>query len=152
MVVTAEGSIAVSSFPSSSFTHKSIPCSNFHEYSQLILHKCTCKNRLNLTTATSVSLYKGPKPRFIHLTDELILVDAKPKKLHDEMLDLQHAAAFLPLPKIQASLDHSITSGSDLYIITVSVQQNPDETKLNLLERSLTLFRNIVPPLIKCSP
>ncbi|RWV78970.1 hypothetical protein GW17_00059966, partial [Ensete ventricosum] len=30
------------------------------------------------------------------LTDELALVDAKPDKLPGEMLDLQHAAAFLP--------------------------------------------------------
>ncbi|CAA2981318.1 L-lactate dehydrogenase B-like [Olea europaea subsp. europaea] len=86
------------------------------------------------------------------LTDELALVDAKPEKLRGEMLDLQHAAAFLPRTKIQASLDYSITSGSDLCIITAGVRQNPGETRLNLLERNLALFRSIVPPLVKYSP
>ncbi|KAL2547424.1 Lactate/malate dehydrogenase family protein [Forsythia ovata] len=86
------------------------------------------------------------------LADELALVDAKADKLRGEMLDLQHAAAFLPRTKIQASLDYSITSGSDLCIITAGVRQNPGETRLNLLERNLALFRNIVPPLVKYSP
>ncbi|CAI9772489.1 unnamed protein product [Fraxinus pennsylvanica] len=86
------------------------------------------------------------------LTDELALVDAIPEKLRGEMLDLQHAAAFLPRTKIQASLDYSITSGSDLCIITAGIRQNPGETRLNLLERNLALYRNIVPPLAKYSP
>nr|GMC90179.1 calpain-type cysteine protease DEK1 [Ipomoea batatas] len=42
------------------------------------------------------------------LADELALVDAKAEKLRGEMLDLQHAAAFLPRTKIQASVDYSI--------------------------------------------
>ncbi|XP_059318767.1 L-lactate dehydrogenase B-like [Lycium barbarum] len=86
------------------------------------------------------------------LADELALVDAKSDKLRGEMLDLQHAAAFLPRTKIHASMDYSVTSGSDLCIVTAGARQNPGESRLNLLQRNVALFKSIVPPLVKYSP
>ena len=86
------------------------------------------------------------------LADELVLVDAKPDKLRGEMLDLQHAAAFLPRTKIHASVDYAITVGSDLCIVTAGARQLPGESRLNLLQRNVELFRNIIPPLAKYSP
>ncbi|XP_073298851.1 L-lactate dehydrogenase B-like [Primulina huaijiensis] len=86
------------------------------------------------------------------LADELALVDAKEDKLRGEMLDLQHAAAFLPRTKIRASLDYSVTANSDLCIVTAGARQNPGESRLNLLQRNVSLFRHIVPPLAKYSP
>ncbi|XP_073135060.1 L-lactate dehydrogenase B [Henckelia pumila] len=86
------------------------------------------------------------------LADELALVDAKEDKLRGEMLDLQHAAAFLPRTKIRASIDYSVTADSDLCIVTAGARQNPGESRLNLLQRNVSLFRHIVPPLAKYSP
>ncbi|KAK4435052.1 L-lactate dehydrogenase A [Sesamum alatum] len=86
------------------------------------------------------------------LADELALIDAKEDKLRGEMLDLQHAAAFLPRTKIHASLDYAITANSDLCIVTAGARQNPGESRLNLLQRNVALFRHIVPPLAKYSP
>lgn len=86
------------------------------------------------------------------LADELALVDAKADKLRGEMLDLQHAAAFLPRTKITASVDYSVTVGSDLCIVTAGARQNPGESRLNLLQRNVALFSNIIPPLAKHSP
>ncbi|MBA0808800.1 hypothetical protein Gohar_024510 [Gossypium harknessii] len=86
------------------------------------------------------------------LADELALVDAKSDKLRGEMLDLQHAAAFLPRTKINASVDYSVTAGSDLCIVTAGARQNPGESRLNLLQRNVALFSNIIPPLAKYSP
>ncbi|CAL9060935.1 unnamed protein product [Musa banksii] len=87
-----------------------------------------------------------------HLADELALVDAKPDMLRGEMLDLQHAAAFLPHTKILASTDYSVTAGSDICIITAGARQLPGETRLSLLQRNLALFKQIVPPVAKHSP
>ncbi|KAL8552756.1 hypothetical protein ACS0TY_001438 [Phlomoides rotata] len=86
------------------------------------------------------------------LVDELILIDAKEDKLRGEMLDLQHAAAFLPRTKISASLDYAATANSDLCIVTAGARQNPGESRLNLLQRNVALFKHIVPPLAKYSP
>nr|DAD47818.1 TPA_asm: hypothetical protein HUJ06_017755 [Nelumbo nucifera] len=86
------------------------------------------------------------------LADELALVDAKPDKLRGEMLDLQHAAAFLPRTKIVASVDYDVTAGSDLCIVTAGARQNPGESRLSLLHRNVALFRNIIQPLAQHSP
>ncbi|GAB2274154.1 hypothetical protein Dimus_008923 [Dionaea muscipula] len=85
------------------------------------------------------------------LADELALVDAIPEKLRGEMLDLQHAAAFLPRTKIVASVDYSVTSGSDLCIVTAGARQIIGESRLDLLQRNVALFKKIVPPLVKYS-
>ncbi|CAK9173198.1 unnamed protein product [Ilex paraguariensis] len=86
------------------------------------------------------------------LCDEIALVDAKPEKLQGEMLDLQHAAAFLPRTKIKASVDYAVTVGSDICIVTAGARQIPGESRLNLMQRNLSLFKCIIPPLVKYSP
>lgn len=86
------------------------------------------------------------------LVDELALVDAKSDKLRGEMLDLQHAAAFLPRTKIVASIDYAVTAGSDLCIVTAGARQNPGESRLNLMQRNLAMYKSIVPELVKHSP
>ncbi|KAL0928310.1 hypothetical protein M5K25_000184 [Dendrobium thyrsiflorum] len=86
------------------------------------------------------------------LADDLSLVDAKSDKLRGEMLDLQHAAAFLPRTHIKASTDYAITAGSDLCIVTAGARQIVGESRLDLVQRNLTLFREIIPPLAEYSP
>ncbi|KAG1360858.1 L-lactate dehydrogenase B [Cocos nucifera] len=86
------------------------------------------------------------------LADVLALVDAKPDMLRGEMLDLQHAAAFLPRTKILASTDYAVTAGSDLCIITAGARQIAGESRLALLQRNLAIFRDIVVPLARHSP
>ncbi|XAR54965.1 L-lactate dehydrogenase [Bertholletia excelsa] len=86
------------------------------------------------------------------LADELALVDVNSDKLRGEMLDLQHAAAFLPRTKILADVDYAITAGSDLCIVTAGARQKSGESRLNLLQRNLALFSGIVPALAKYSP
>ncbi|PKA56039.1 L-lactate dehydrogenase A [Apostasia shenzhenica] len=86
------------------------------------------------------------------LADALALVDANAEKLRGEMLDLQHAAAFLPRTHIAASTDYSVTAGSDLCIITAGARQIAGESRLDLVQRNLALFREIVPPLARYSP
>ncbi|GAA0177725.1 dehydrogenase [Lithospermum erythrorhizon] len=86
------------------------------------------------------------------LADELTLVDAIAHKLRGEMLDLQHAAAFLPRTKITADVDYAVTAGSDICIVTAGARQIPGESRLNLMQRNLALFKMIIPPLAKYSP
>ncbi|KAL6276020.1 hypothetical protein ACE6H2_019621 [Prunus campanulata] len=56
------------------------------------------------------------------LVDELILVGAKLEKLRGEMLDPQHATAFLHRTKIIADVDYAVTVGSDLCIFIVGAR------------------------------
>uniref|UniRef100_A0A0A0KP88 Lactate/malate dehydrogenase N-terminal domain-containing protein n=1 Tax=Cucumis sativus TaxID=3659 RepID=A0A0A0KP88_CUCSA len=64
------------------------------------------------------------------------------QNLRGEMLDLQHAAVFLPRTNISASTDYSITAGSDMCIVTDGARQI----------RNVALFQKIVPSLVQFSP
>lgn len=87
-----------------------------------------------------------------NLVDEIALVDVQAEKLRGEMLDLQHAAAFLPRVKIVADTDYSVTAHSDICIITAGARQREGEDRMSLVERNFALFKNIIPELVKYSP
>jgi L-lactate dehydrogenase len=87
------------------------------------------------------------------LADEITLVDAVSNKLRGEMLDLQHAAVFQPQTRLVSDTDLvAVTAGSDFAIVIAGARQIPEETRLNLLQRNVTLFQKIVPPLAHHSP
>ncbi|KAM3379761.1 L-lactate dehydrogenase B [Capsicum galapagoense] len=123
------------------------PISNTHQPSQT-----NHKTKISVIGVGNVGMAIAQTILTQDLVDELALVDAKPDKLRGEMLDLQHAAAFLPRTKIVASVDYSVTSGSDLCIVTAGARQNPGESRLNLLQRNFAMYKGIVPELVKYSP
>ncbi|KAG0608543.1 hypothetical protein M758_8G113500 [Ceratodon purpureus] len=86
------------------------------------------------------------------LCDELALVDVVEEKLKGEMLDLQHAAAFLPRAKILADTDYKVTAGSDICVVSAGARQREGESRLALVEKNVSLFKKIIPQLVKYSP
>ncbi|GAB6030599.1 L-lactate dehydrogenase A chain [Chamberlinius hualienensis] len=86
------------------------------------------------------------------IVHELALVDVMADKLKGEMMDLQHGLAFLRNVKIQAGPDYSITSGSKVIIITAGARQRDGESRLNLVQRNLEIFKTIIPNLVKYNP
>ena len=105
--------------------------------------------KISVVGAGNVGMYIAQTILTQGVADELVLIDAE---LRGEMLDLQRAAAFLPRTKIHASVDYELTFGSDLCVITAGVRQVPGESRLNLLQRNVALFRSIIPPLARYSP
>lgn len=87
-----------------------------------------------------------------NLADIIALVDVVPDKLRGEMLDLQHAAAFLPNVTIMADTDYSVTAGSDICIVTAGARQREGEDRLSLVDRNVAIFKTIIPQLVKHSP
>jgi L-lactate dehydrogenase len=86
------------------------------------------------------------------LADQIALVDISANKLRGEMLDLQHAAAFLPRADIVADTDYAITAHSDICIVTAGARQREGESRLALVERNVSFFKQIIPELVKYSP
>ncbi|KAG0557136.1 hypothetical protein KC19_11G104900 [Ceratodon purpureus] len=86
------------------------------------------------------------------LCDEIALVDVVADKLKGEMLDLKHAAAFLPRATILADTDYKVTEGSDICIVTAGARQREGESRLALVEKNVALFKKIIPQLVKYSP
>uniref|UniRef100_A0A8C6HIA9 L-lactate dehydrogenase n=1 Tax=Mus spicilegus TaxID=10103 RepID=A0A8C6HIA9_MUSSI len=75
------------------------------------------------------------------LADELALVDVMEDKLKGEMMDLQHGSLFLKTPKIVSSKDYCVTANSKL-----------GESRLNLVQQNVNIFKFILPNIVKYSP
>ncbi|NP_001279678.1 uncharacterized protein LOC103174835 isoform X1 [Callorhinchus milii] len=87
-----------------------------------------------------------------NLADEFALVDVMEDKLKGEMMDLQHGSLFLRTPKIVADKDYSVTAGSKLVIVTAGARQQEGESRLNLVQRNVNIFKFIIPNVVKYSP
>uniref|UniRef100_A0A8I3S1C9 L-lactate dehydrogenase n=2 Tax=Canis lupus familiaris TaxID=9615 RepID=A0A8I3S1C9_CANLF len=86
------------------------------------------------------------------LADELALVDVMEDKLKGEMMDLQHGSLFLRTPKIGSGKDYNVTANSKLVIITAGACQQEGESRLNLVQSNVNIFKFIISNIVKYSP
>uniref|UniRef100_A0A7N8WQ64 L-lactate dehydrogenase n=1 Tax=Mastacembelus armatus TaxID=205130 RepID=A0A7N8WQ64_9TELE len=86
------------------------------------------------------------------LSDELALVDVMEDRLKGEMMDLQHGSLFLKTSKIVADKDYAVTANSRLVVVTAGVRQQEGESRLNLVQRNVNVFKSIIPQIVKYSP
>ena len=68
------------------------------------------------------------------------------------MLHLQHRSFFLQTPKTVADKDYSVTSNSKIMVVTAGVRQQEGESRLNLVQRNVNVFKFIIPQIVKYSP
>jgi L-lactate dehydrogenase len=87
------------------------------------------------------------------LADEIALVDSDAGRVRGEMLDLQHAAAFLPRVRIVAGTDVvALTRGSDLAIFTLPGARPVGHRGVELLRKNVAVLREVVPAVAEGSP
>ncbi|XP_072291473.1 L-lactate dehydrogenase B-B chain [Eucyclogobius newberryi] len=86
------------------------------------------------------------------LADELALVDVLEDKLKGEMMDLQHGSLFLKTPTIIADKDYSVSANSRIVVVTAGVRQQEGESRLNLVQRNVNIFKHIIPQIVRYSP
>ena len=79
-------------------------------------------------------------------------MDVLEDKLKGEMIDLQHRSLFLQTPKTMADKDYSVTANSKIVVVTAGVRQQEGESRLNLVQRNVNVFKFIIPQIIKYSP
>ncbi|XP_039625636.1 L-lactate dehydrogenase B-A chain isoform X1 [Polypterus senegalus] len=84
--------------------------------------------------------------------DELALVDVLEDKLEGEMMDLLHGSVFLKTRKIVANKDYSVTANSRIVVVTAGARQQEGESRLNLVQRNVNIFKHIIPQIVKYSP
>ena len=77
------------------------------------------------------------------IVSELALVDANQAMAEGEALDLLHGAAFTADQRITAS-DYAQAADSDIFLITAGLRRKPDESRLDLINRNVTLFLQIL--------
>jgi L-lactate dehydrogenase len=74
---------------------------------------------------------------------EIVLVDVAAEAAQGEALDLTHGRAAAGGPRIRAG-DYDAISDSDIVIVTAGLRRRPDESRLQLIERNLVVFRQIL--------
>lgn len=84
------------------------------------------------------------------LFDEIVLIDANKEKAIGEALDIAHGAPFVKPMKIYAG-DYDDLADAGMIIITAGVAQKKDgnETRLQLVQRNVNVFKMIIPEITK---
>src|SRR5579863_1431460 len=77
------------------------------------------------------------------LVAEIQILDANKEMAEGEALDLLHGAAFNGDQKIYAG-DYARAADSDMFIITAGLRRKPDESRLDLINRNVALFVQIL--------
>lgn len=74
---------------------------------------------------------------------EIVLVDANPDMAAGEALDLRHGSALTASQTISSG-GYEAVDGSDCVVITAGLRRKPDESRLELINRNVGLFREIL--------
>jgi L-lactate dehydrogenase len=77
------------------------------------------------------------------LVSEIQLLDANKDMAEGETLDLLHGTAFSGDQRIYAG-DYTRAADSDLFLITAGLRRKPDESRLDLINRNVALFVQIL--------
>ncbi|CAO2632644.1 L-lactate dehydrogenase A chain [Lemmus lemmus] len=118
----------------------------------LLKEEQTPQNKITVVGVGAVGMACAISILMKDLADELALVDVMEDKLKGEMMDLQHGSLFLKTPKIVSGKDYSVTANSKLVIITAGARQQEGESRLNLVQRNVNIFKFIIPNVVKYSP
>ncbi len=78
------------------------------------------------------------------LTSELVLIDLDKARAEGEAMDLNHGLPFVRPLRIYPG-DYADIKDADIVVITAGASQRPGETRLDLLQRNVAVFRQIVP-------
>src|SRR5262245_55157044 len=77
------------------------------------------------------------------LVSEIQILDANKEMADGEALDLLHGSAFAGNQRIYSG-DYSRAADSDLFLITAGLRRKPDESRLDLINRNVVLFVQIL--------
>jgi len=77
------------------------------------------------------------------LVSEIQILDANTDMAEGEALDLLHGAATLGDQRIYAG-DYDRAKDSDIFVITAGLRRKPDESRLDLINRNVSLFQQIL--------
>ena len=81
--------------------------------------------------------------------DEMIIVDVNRDKLEGEVMDLLHGLPFVEPTLVRAGTLHD-GADADIVIITAGAKQRPGETRLDLVNRNVELFRGLIAQVVEC--
>ena len=79
---------------------------------------------------------------------QMVLVDIDKNRLEGEVMDLSHGAPYISPVEIIAG-DYSDIKDSDLVVITAGKKQRPGQSRIELAQDNVEIFRQIIPKITK---
>lgn len=77
------------------------------------------------------------------IVSEIQILDANTEMAEGEALDLMHGSSSIADQRIYAG-DYARATDSDMYVITAGLRRKPDESRLDLINRNVSLFLQIL--------
>nr|WP_205317711.1 L-lactate dehydrogenase [Oceanobacillus zhaokaii] len=81
--------------------------------------------------------------------NELLMIDINEKKAQGDVKDLNHGKVFAPNPMHIRSGTYEDCMDMDIVVICAGANQKPGETRLDLVEKNLKIFKTIVDQVMK---
>lgn len=82
------------------------------------------------------------------LANELVIIDANKDKAEGDCLDLNHGLLLAKPMKIYAG-EYSDTADADIIVITAGAAQKAGETRLDLMQRNVSIYKQILTEILK---
>ena len=82
------------------------------------------------------------------LFSELVLIDVDHSRAEGEAMDISHGVPFAKPMKIYAGTYDDIVDAS-IIVITAGAAQKPGETRLQLVQKNVAIFKSIIPEIAK---
>jgi len=85
------------------------------------------------------------------LASEIVMIDANLARAEGEAMDLNHAVPMAHPTRIWAG-GYEDCAGAMITVISAGSAQKPGETRLDLLQRNVSIFRQIIPQVVEHNP
>ena len=82
------------------------------------------------------------------LFSEIAMIDADMSKAEGEEMDISHGIPFAKQMKVYAG-SYDDVSDAGIVIVTAGANQKPDETRLDLVNKNVAIFKQIIPEIAK---
>jgi L-lactate dehydrogenase len=85
------------------------------------------------------------------IATDIVLVDVNLMRAEGEAMDLDHGKVFVSPVNVMAG-SYEDTTGSDIVIITAGLAQKQGETRIDLVNKNIEIFKQMVPQIVKYNP
>jgi L-lactate dehydrogenase len=82
---------------------------------------------------------------------EIVLVDLNKKLAQGQAEDILHATPFSHPVRVVAG-DYPLLANAGIVVLACGVAQRPGETRLQLLERNVEVFKKVIPQVLQFAP
>lgn len=86
-----------------------------------------------------------------NIASEIVIVDINEEKAQGEAMDLNQGQVFVSPVKVVAG-NFAETKDSDIVIITAGLAQKQGETRIDLVNRNIEIYKTLIPNIVKYNP